>query len=83
MRVGKGRPPLLLLQDLVENPLAAPTCYVRFDPAGKTVVWMRCPFCAEEIVVHPQPTRELQPWFELLCGACGRRAGGEREAGKK
>jgi DNA-directed RNA polymerase subunit RPC12/RpoP len=44
---------------------------------------MRCPFCSEEIVVHPQPTLNPKPWFELVCGACGRRAGGEKKPAER
>ena len=53
-----------------------PTCYVRFDAEGKTVVWTLCPACAAEIIIHPQPGTEggaPLPWFEIACALCGRK----------
>ncbi|MGH9457358.1 MAG: hypothetical protein ACRD2J_06910 [Thermoanaerobaculia bacterium] len=52
-----------------------PTCYVRFDEQGQTIVWMRCPACGAEIVIHPQAHMPPRPWFELRCGECGRTPG--------
>jgi hypothetical protein len=52
--------------------LRNPTCFVRFDDEGKTVVWTLCPGCAAEIVVHPQPGSERLPWYEIACPQCGR-----------
>ncbi|HEY0591582.1 MAG TPA: hypothetical protein VGE86_10625 [Thermoanaerobaculia bacterium] len=50
-----------------------PTCYVRFDDEGKTVVWTLCPGCAAEIVIHPQTGRPI-PWYEIPCPICGMKA---------
>ena len=52
-----------------------PTCFVRVDPEGKTLVWTLCPACAGEIIIHPQPGAPGTPlpWYELSCPHCGRK----------
>ncbi|HEU5162554.1 MAG TPA: hypothetical protein VFV54_05385 [Thermoanaerobaculia bacterium] len=53
-----------------------PTCYVRFDADGKTVVWTLCPACAADIVIHPQPDAAggvSLPWYAIACPQCGRK----------
>lgn len=54
--------------------MTKPTCYVRFDEGGNTIVWMRCQGCGAEIVIHPQPHKPPKTWSELRCPRCHRTA---------